>query len=325
MISAATWKARRTSAVAVSLASVLLAVAACTGTGSPTAGDERHVIAGGGTTGVYYNYGKYLAASMSNELGLTVVVAESNGSVENLEAVAAGRALLGFAQGDTADDAVSGRAPFDEPLPVRAVARVYDEFVHVVVPADSAIEDLEDLRGRRVSLGAPGSGTEIISQRILAAADLDLAELSNASLGIDASIEALLTGDLDAFIWVGGLPTPGMSSLESQMAIRLLPVEDQVDQINADYGGVYRHAVVPKGMYGIPESVPAMAVPNYLVVSADTPDELVYDALTVLFGERLSIARHVPAAGLLDRRRAIFTEPVELHEAAARYYRDTKD
>ncbi|NDL56131.1 TAXI family TRAP transporter solute-binding subunit [Phytoactinopolyspora mesophila] len=303
---------------------VLLVVVACTGGGDQAPGSERHVIAGGGTTGVYYNYGRYLAASMSEELDLTVVVAESNGSVENLEQVAAGEALLGFTQGDTAVDAVGGHPPFDEPLPIRAVARVYDEFVHVVVPEDSAIEELADLRGRRVSLGASGSGTEIISQRILRAADLDLSELENASLGIDGSIEALLAGEVDAFIWVGGLPTPGLSSLESQMSIRLLPVEEQVDEINADHGGVYRHAVVPKGMYGIRESVPAMAVPNYLVVSSETPDELVYETLGVLFDERLSIARHVPAAGLLDRRRAIFTEPVELHEAAAQYYRDTK-
>ncbi|WP_166350552.1 TAXI family TRAP transporter solute-binding subunit [Phytoactinopolyspora limicola] len=300
----------------------LLAIAACSrGAAEP---DEQYVIAGGGTTGVYYNYGHHLAAAMSERLELSVLVAETNGSVDNIERVVSGAAVLGFTQGDTAVDAVIGRAPFAEPLPLEAVARVYDDFVHVVVPADSSITELQDLRGHRVSLGASGSGTEIIAQRLLYAAGVETDELDNAALGIDGSIDAFRQGELDAFFWVGGLPTPGMSSLGASKAIRLVPVDQYVDPVNAAHGGVYRHAVVPKGMYGIPDSVSAMAVPNYLVTSADVPEDLVNDAVRVLFEERSSITRHVEAAGLLDRRRAIFTEPVRLHDGALRYYRENK-
>ncbi|AYY13261.1 TAXI family TRAP transporter solute-binding subunit [Actinobacteria bacterium YIM 96077] len=304
------------------LAPPIALIAACTGD-DPGSG-ERHVITGGGTTGVYYNYGRYLAGAMSDELDLSVVVEESDGSVENLERVASGEALLGFTQGDTAVDAVAGRPPFDEPMPIEAVARVYDEFVHVVVPGDAAVDELADLRDLRVSLGAPGSGTDVIARRLLRVADIDPDELDNAALGIDASIEAFSRGEIDAFVWVGGLPTPGMTTLADEMPVRLVPVEEHVDDVNARYDGVYRHAVVPQGTYGISGSVATMAVPNYLVTAEETAPQLAYDAVRVLFDQRLQIARHVRAAGRLDQRRAIFTEPVDLHDGAVRYYRETK-
>lgn len=313
-------RARRT---VLAAAVAPLTVVGCVGD-DDAAPDESYVITGGGTTGVYYNYAKSLAAAMSDQLDLAVTVLESNGSVENLWRLASGGALLGFSQGDTAVDAVAGREPFDEPVPIEAVARVYDEFVHVVVPADSDIDELEDLRGRRVSLGAHASGTEIIAERLLTAAQVSVGELDNAELGIDGSIDALRDREIEAFVWVGGLHTPGVSDLADDMPIRLVPVDAQVDKVNAEHDGVYRHAMVPKGVYQLTQSVATMAVPNYLVTLADAPDDLVYDTVRVLFGERLSIAQQVPSAALLDRRQAIFTEPMDLHEGATRYYRETK-
>lgn len=307
----------------VALSVAALAIFACTGEQDPDDG-PTHLISGGGTTGVYFSYGRYLAAALSERLDLTVTVTQSNGSVENVRRVASGDALLGFAQGDTALDAVGGRPPFRESLPLAAVARVYDEFVHVVVPEDSTIETIEDLRGQRVSLGAPSSGTEVIAHRVLRAAKVRPSEYSNGGMGIDASIEALRQDKIDAFFWVGGLPTPGVSALAADTPIRLIPLEAYVDQVNQAHGGAYRHAVIPRGVYGIGSAVPTLAVPNYLVTSASAPEDLVYDIVRILFEDRLEIARHVPAAALLDRRRVIFTEPVELHPGAVRYFREAK-
>ncbi|MFK0403931.1 TAXI family TRAP transporter solute-binding subunit [Microbacterium sp. NPDC090225] len=283
------------------------------------------VIAGGGTTGVYFDYGGHLADELAATLGISAEVTETDGSVDNLRRVASGEALLGFAQGDAAADAVAGRGAFDAPLPIRAAARLYDEYVHVVVRADSDIDAITDLAGRTVSLGAVGSGVNVIATRILDAARVDDGAVSNPQLDLRESIAALESGEIDGFFWVGGLPTPGIENLSGSLPLRLLPIEqDWVNDINARYSDAYRPSDFPAGAYGIARSVPTMAVPNYLIVATATPDAVVRDVLTVLFDARSRMAEDVPAAALLSRRQAIFTVPVELHPGAVDFYRDQR-
>ena len=311
---------RRRAVAAVALG---LTVVASLGGCSPQtyAIDEPLQIAGGGTTGVYYAYGGQLADALHRELGVDISVAETHGSVDNLLRVASGEALLGFAQGDTAADAVNGAGAFEEPLPVEAVARVYDEYVHVVVPAESEVNRIGDLAGRRVSLGAPNSGVQVIATRVLGATGVDPETIENPALGPDASIEALQRGEIDAFFWVGGLPTPGIERLAKAMPIRLLSIEAAaVERVNSGPAGVYRLAEFPIGIYGIETPTVTMTVPNYLVTAEDAPDDLIHDTVRVLFDSRNTIAGKVVAAEILDRRQAIFTSPVELHPGAARYY-----
>jgi uncharacterized protein len=149
-------------------------------------------------------------------------------------------------------------------------------------------------------------------------------DIDNAAMGINDSIAAMLADEIEAFFWSGGLPTPGMVQLSSQMPIKLVDLRDLVDIVSADHGGGYRHATVPQGTYGLSAAVRTMAVPNYLVTHADAPVELIDDVTRALFDHRVRIAREVPHAALLDRRRAIFTEPVELHPGALAYYRGSK-
>jgi uncharacterized protein len=316
---------RRTGA-GFTAAAVVIAVAGCVG--GQNSGDqpigEPLVISGGGTTGIYYSYGAELAAVLSGRLGLASAVLETGGSIENLHNLADGTAQLAFSAADAASDAVAGRDPFDEPLDVLAVARVYDDFVHLVVPEDSPITTIDDLRGHAVSLGAVGSGTELIARRLLAAAGVDPADIDNPALGIDGSIEAMASGGIDAFFWSGGLPTPGVNDLAARVPIRLVDLRQLVETVRGAHSDAYRHGVVPKGMYGLPDDVATMAVPNFLMVRADAPDSVVHEIARILFDERSSIAAHVPAAALLDRPRAIFTEPVNLHPGALDYYRETK-
>jgi uncharacterized protein len=283
------------------------------------------VIAGGGTTGVYFDYGGHLADELSTTLGISAEVTETDGSVDNLRRVASGAALLGFAQGDAAADAVAGRGAFDAPLPIQAAARLYDEYVHVVVRADSDIDAITDLAGRTVSLGAVGSGVNVIATRILDAARVDGGTVSNPQLDLRESIAALESGEIDGFFWVGGLPTPGIANLSGSLPLRLLPIEqDWVNAVNARYSDAYRSSDFPAGVYGIARSVPTMAVPNYLIVASATPDAVVRDVLTVLFDARSRMAENVPAAALLSRRQAIFTVPVDLHPGAVDFYRDQR-
>ena len=286
---------------------------------------ESYAIAGGGTTGVYFAYGKHLAEALSAELDADFAVEETEGSVDNLLRIGSGEALIGFAQSDAAADAVVGAGAFEEALPIRAVARLYDEYVHVVVRADSEIARLSDLAGRAVSLGAPNSGVNLVAARVLDAAGVSEQQIENPGLGLDASIDALRNSEIDGFFWVGGLPTPGIDQLARDIPIRLLSIDPWiVERVNATHAGVYRVAELPMRAYGREESTVTMTVPNYLVVSASAPAELVHEVTETLFESRSAIAKHVPAAALLDRRQAIFTDPIELHPGAVAYYRETR-
>lgn len=308
------------------VAAALLAILGAIGCGAPAeSADQEYRIAGGGTTGVYYSYGDQLAGALRDGLDIDISVAETEGSVDNLLRVGSGDALLGFAQGDAAADAIAGAGAFDEPLTVQAVGRVYDEYVHIVVPEGSDVRRIADLAGRRVSLGAENSGVQVIATRVLDASGVDIDEIDNPSLGPDASIEALLEGEIDGFFWVGGLPTPGVEQLAEAMPIRLLPIgPGTVEQVNAGHAGVYGLSDFPVGTYGIETPIETMTVPNYLIVAEEAPPDLVHDVTRVLFESRSAITAVVPAAQFLDRRQAIFTAPVELHPGAARYYVETR-
>lgn len=300
---------------------MILSLAAC----GPAAPAERFSIAGGGVTGVYYAFGEQLADVLTSKLDTVVTVDETNGSVDNLQRVSDGRALFGFAQSDVAADAVAGNGGFPEPLAVQAVARLYDEYVHVVVRTDSDIVQIADLTGRAVSLGAPSSGVSIVAQRVLVAAGVEPAAVDDQALGLAESIDALRAGEIEGFFWVGGLPTPGLADLFGETPTRLLSIEAQiVESANEAHGGVYRLAEFPIGAYGRTQATATMTVPNYLMVAQGASDELVREVLAVLFESRSIIAVEVPAAALLDRREAIFTDPVSLHPGAVAYYSESR-
>jgi TRAP transporter TAXI family solute receptor len=311
---------RRVIAGAVGLA--LVAVLSGCSTRADEWADEQYVIASGGSTGVYFDYGTHVAEELSAALDVRMIAEETAGSVDNLLRVSAGEALIGFAQGDAAADAAAGMGVFAEPLPVQAVARLYDEYVQVVVRGDSDLDELADLAGRTISLGAENSGVNVIAERILDAAGVDAASVRNPQLDLSASIAAMERGEIDGFFWVGGLPTPGIAALADAVPVRLLPIaQSWVNEINERYSNAYRPSDIPPGTYGLEDSASTMAVPNYLVTAETTPDAVVQDVLHGLFDARSRIAQQVPAAALLDRRQAIFTGPVALHPGAIEFYR----
>lgn len=310
--------------IAAALA-ILTALAVATGCGGSAPGGGAYRIAGGGPSGVYSVYAEEFSHELDERIGLRISAAETRGSVDNLLRVGSGRALLGFAQADAAADAVSGTGSFAIPLRVQAIARVYDEYVHVVVPADSDIRRISDLAGRTVSLGDHNSGVAVIAERVLDAAGVPLEGVDNPALGLGASIEAMERGEIEGFFWVGGLPTPGIERLSEDMPVRLIPIgSGLIDEVNSGHAGVYRVSDFPAGSYGITAATGTMTVPNYLIVQQDASDDLVHGITRVLFESRPALARSVPAAALLDRRQAIFTEPMDLHPGAAAYYVETQ-
>lgn len=316
---------RRARTFAVLALAGALAMVGCSSGWEHEEDARPYVIAGGSETGVYYGYGEQLAAVLTRDLDVPVTIAETNGSVDNLLRIGSGEAVVGFAQSDATSDAVRGVGAFSEPLPIQAVARLYDEYVHVVVRVDSDIEHIADVESRVVSLGSRNSGVNVVATRILDAAGVDAGAIENRELGLEESIQALERAEIDAFFWVGGVPTPGLRDLADRLPVRLLSIDTEtVDEINARFAGVYRFAEFPTGAYGGEEPTVTLAVPNYLVASEAASDEFIHAVLASLFDARVQLAQHVPAAALLDRRSAIFTDSIALHPGAISYYQQAK-
>lgn len=322
---------RGVAAVLSSLCVVAFLAGCVGGAGDPWESDpwegerpERLTIATGGTSGIYHGYGRALADVLSERYGIETEVLTTGGSVDNLHLLADGTADVAFSAADAVTDAVEGVGDFDEPVDVQALARVYDDFAHLVVPAGSDVEELTDLRGLRVSLGAPRSGTSLIAGRVLQAAEVPVSDLQVAELGITESVAALRSGSLDAVFWSGGLKTPGLVELAEEMPIRLIPLDGVVDELRREHGHGYRHGVVPEGIYGVTENVETLAVPNILVAGPGLPDAVAHGLVQTAFDARAEIAVGVPSAALLDQSRAIYTDPADLQPGALRYYREAK-
>lgn len=326
------WRARHGLLVAVSTATTLLVVCGTV----VVARDSDHrpyrrgpiVILTGATKGTYFSYGVELAAAINRRLdGVQATTDATTESVENVGEVAASPNVFAFAAADAASAGVDGRAPFAAPQPIRALARIYDDYLHLVVRAKSPIHDITDLPGRRVSVGSAGSGTELIANRMLDVTHVDPGTLTVSHLGINESMAALAAGGIDAFFWSGGLPTDGISDLATRVAVRLVPLAGLAAPLRDQWDHAYRPGAIPAGTYPLADGAddtPTVAIPDLLITRTDTDPGLVEEVTRVLFEARATIAATVPAADALDRRSAIATSPIPLHDGALRYYRSVK-
>ncbi|MFI6389677.1 TAXI family TRAP transporter solute-binding subunit [Nonomuraea sp. NPDC050540] len=267
-------------------------------------------LATGSAGGPYEQLGDRFAAEL-RRVGFEVGVLKTAASVENLEMLSDGRADAAFALADSADHAVRVRRQ-----PVAALARMYMNYVHLVVRAGSAVMAPRDLAGRSVSLGAEGSGTAVTAERVLRAAGLT--GTRPLKLGLDASIKALRDGRVDAFFWSGGVPTPALAVLDD---VRLRALDTLVPVLRRAHGPLYEHAAFPAGVYGAAEPVATVGTPSYLVCRRDLDVELARELTATLFASRDRLQAPDAPGGRLDRRYAIGTGAVPLHPGAARYYR----
>ena len=293
----------------------LAALAGC-GAGDPVADPPaRLVVASGEASGVYYRYGQGLAEAFGAGLPTTAVsTLATRGSVENIERLAGGTAQVAFALADTTAEAVAGTGPFaGHPVAVRALARLYTNSVHVVVPAGAPARHVADLAGLRVSVGAPGSGTEVAATRMLGVAGLGgPGALTAVHLGLQDSVDALAAGTIDAFFWSGGLPTRGVAALASTTEVRLLPTDDLLPGMLGAHGAFFVEQTIPASVYGTAGDVSTIGVPNLLLVRADMPADLARVLTAAVFAARTDLLGAHPEARYLDERSAITTTPAQL-------------
>ncbi|NUW39325.1 TAXI family TRAP transporter solute-binding subunit [Nonomuraea rhodomycinica] len=308
------------------LASVVLAAAAAgCGGGAGGGRGNRLSIATGGTTGVYYVYGGGLAKQLSTGIADTQATASvTSASVENIKLLATGKADIGFSQSDTAADAVNGTGTFTAKQPVKAIARIYDNYAHVVVAPGVKAEKVADLKGRRVSLGPPNSGTQVVARRMLEAVGLAPdTDVSKQQLSINESVQAVKDGTIDAFFWVGGLPTAGIVDLAtSRPEMRMLDTSDALAAMRAKYGQEYVGLDVDLSVYKLKGTIKTVGVANVLLVPDSMNEQLAYDVTRVLYERKAQLAAVHPEANKLDPRLGQQTAPVQLHPGAARYYKE---
>ncbi|MET9622087.1 TAXI family TRAP transporter solute-binding subunit [Streptomyces sp. NPDC006464] len=280
-------------------------------------------------SGVYQKYGELLQQALARDLpDVSIALADSEGSQQNLARVATGEADFTIATADAVAHYQRDRKPgFDR---LRGCARLYDDYVQLVVPKGSAVQSVADLRGLRVGVGQEGSGVRLIAERVLAAGGLLDRDIKPVSAGIDTMPELLERKRLDAFFWSGGLPTQAVQTLSQRLPVRLVSLDAALMANLHDVGESNRHyrsAVIPADAYGKAQDgqeVPTLAVANLLVTTDDADPALVEGFTRTVIGSRDRIGNQVHPAQLVDLRTAIYTDPLTLHEGARRYYRSVK-
>lgn len=304
------------------LAGVSCALLALTGCGGR---EHRLTIATGGTTGVYYVYGGGLAAQLTASIpGVRATAVVTSASLENIRLLGEGRAEIGFSQTDAAADAVNGTGRFTARQPVAALARVYDNYAQVVVAPGVRATTLAGLRGLKVSLGPADSGTQVVARRMLQAAGLDPdKDVRARQLSIDDSVQAIKDGVVDAFFWVGGVPSSGVVELTTgKPATRLLDTGDVLRNLSARFGATYVGLDIDLSAYQLPGKIRTVGVANVLLVPERMDERLAYDITRTLFERKIELSEVHPAAEQLDLRLGQRVEPIPLHPGAARYFRE---
>ncbi|MBO2451476.1 TAXI family TRAP transporter solute-binding subunit [Actinomadura barringtoniae] len=286
---------------------------------------RRLIVASGGEGGVYHALGTAFGVTATRRWRADVRVLTTAASAENLRMLADRRADVGFATVDTAALALRGDPPFTGKVPVAALAGLYDDYLQIVVPADGPLRSVGDLRGRRVSTGAPGSGTEIVAERVLGAAGIDIDKgVQRRRWAAARSSAGLADGEIDAFFFTGGLPTPAIAELAATHKIRILSLGRLVGELQRRYGDVYLARTIPGNTYALGEEVTTIGIVNVLAVRADM-DPAEAEALTeLLFDEKRTLIGAHTEARRIDQRTALVTFPVPLHPGAVRYYRRSK-
>ena len=291
--------------------------------------DTQLAIATGTTGGVYYPLGGGLANILSRSIpGLSATVEVTGGSVANNQLLGAGRVGMIFTQVDASVDAVRGAERFrGRPVNVRALAVIYTNRMQVVTTAAAGIKSLADMKGKRVSTGAPGSATEVMAFRLIEAAGIDRDKDFRARerLSPAESTNAIKDGKLDAYFFVSGVPTSAITDLGASPGVQLRLVDHDrfVPQIVEKYGPVYFPEVIPAGTYpGQTTDNKQMSVANIIAVLDTMPDDQATRILESMWKARDELAQvHAEARGFTLERQKTSAAGVPWHPAAEAFWK----
>ncbi len=286
-------------------------------------------IATGGTGGVYYPLGGGMANVLSKHVpGMQASARVTGGSVDNLKLIGSQQSEVALVMVDAALDALKGEDKFKgSPVDVRTLMVLYPNRMHVVSMEGTGVEKMSDLKGKRVSTGSPGSATEVMAFRVIEAAGLDKdKDMRRERLGVAESVNALKDRKIDAFFWVGGLPTAAVTDLGAtpNVKIKMIDHADTVDKMNKKYDNLYTTGVIPAKTYpGQDKDNPIAVVQNILVANAKMSDKVAYDIVKTFIEKRDElVAVHAEAESIKLENQSPKNSPIPWHPGAVKYFSD---
>ncbi|MEO8442366.1 MAG: TAXI family TRAP transporter solute-binding subunit [Betaproteobacteria bacterium] len=304
-------------------------VAAILASGAIAAETINLSIATGGTGGVYYPLGGGMANVFSKTIPDMQATAEvTGGSVDNMRLIGTGKSYIALTQVDAALDAMNGTGKFTgTKIPVRTMMVLYTNLMHAVTVEGTGINTINDLKGKRVSTGSPGSATEVFAFRVLEAAGIDpQKDIKIERLGASESANAMKDKKIDAFFFVAGLPTSAVTDLAATpgVKIKFLDHANLIPAMVKKAGNIYIADVIPKATYpGMTADNQATAVTNLLVSNANMSDQTVYNIVKTIFDKRPDlIAVHKAAMDIKLENQKPGNSPVPWHPGAVRYYKE---
>ncbi|MGI3167448.1 TAXI family TRAP transporter solute-binding subunit [Oceanicola sp. S124] len=296
------------------------------GLGTPALAQSQLSIATGGTGGVYYPLGGGLAEIINTHIDGYSATAEVTGaSVENMGLIATGDADLAIALADTVAQAYSGTGRFEgqQLSMVRGLASLYSNMVHIVTLEGSGISTLEDLRGKRVSVGAPGSGTEVNTAAILDANGISYDDIEEQRLNFNETADALANGDIDVGFWSVGAPTSSVLNLATTQNISFITLTPEQLEAAKAADATFAVSTLAGGTYtGVDEDMDVLGIPNVLAVSSEMSDDLAYAITSAMFENIAELQAVHPAANQTTVEFTLGATPVPLHPGAIRYFEE---
>lgn len=301
--------------------------------GLATAGAQdkkiRLSIGTGGTGGVYYPLGGGLAAMLSKYVpGVEATAEVTAGSIANLQLIGSGKSEIAFTMADAAWDAVNGLDKFSgKKVPLRTLVVFYPNRMHVATVEGTGINRFTDLKGKRVSTGAPVSGTEVMSMRLIEAFGMDPnKDLTRERLSVAESVSALKDGKIDALFWVGGVPTAAISDLASTPGkkLKLIDHGDGAENMRNKYGPIYvKNQILANAYPGETRNTTNVDVWNLLVVPETADENLVYQITKTMFEKKDDLVKvHKDASFLELANQSSGASPIPFHPGAARYLKE---
>jgi uncharacterized protein len=293
-------------------------------TGTPDFTGRSLNIVTGGTGGVYIVYGAGLADLLTKQLKVNASAEATAASVANMQLIRDGKADLAFTLSDTAFDAVQGRTTAFEGKKVeaKALAVLYSNYTHVIAKDGAGIKTVADLRGKRVSVGAANSGTEVIANRVLEAYGLDPAtNIARERLGVADSANGLRDGRLDAFFWSGGLPTSQITDLANSTKLVFVDHVEAIKKMSDKYGPLYFNLTLPKNTYKNDTDVTVAGVANLLVAPTSMDPALARAILATMFDNKTTLDLVHAEAKNLKLETATMGSPLDFHPGAIDFYK----
>lgn len=274
----------------------------------------------GGTGGTYYPLGGSFAEIIKDETGIDTNAETSGASAENMTTIKNGDAEIAFSQTDIASYAVEGKLMFENNKVdnVKAIATLYPETIQIVTTKESGISTVEDLKGKKVSVGAPGSGTAANAEQILEVHGMTFDDIEKQDLSFDESTQGIQDGTIDAAFVTAGTPTGAVEGLGATEDVVIVPIgQDKIDDLISKYP-FYVKDEVASGTYGLESAVTTVAVQAMLVASSNLSEDVVYDITKAIF-ENLDKVTHAKGK-LIKAENALNGVGIDVHPGAQKYF-----